>query len=50
MDASAFVRGLLDDQEDPQQPQYVQANDFPARTMAFSTSSSRIPTRRLGML
>jgi hypothetical protein len=32
MDASAFVRGLLDDQEDPQQPQYVQANDFPART------------------
>jgi hypothetical protein len=32
MDASRFVRGLLDDQEDPQQPQYVQANDFPART------------------
>jgi hypothetical protein len=32
MDASRFVRGLLDDQEDPQQPQYVPANDFPART------------------
>jgi hypothetical protein len=31
MDASRFVRGLLADQEDPQQPQYVQANDFPAR-------------------
>lgn len=31
MDASSFVRGLLDDQEDPQQPQYVQGNDFPAR-------------------
>lgn len=31
MDQSAFIRGLLDDQEDPQQPQYVQSNDFGPR-------------------
>ena len=31
MDASGFIRGLLDDQEDPQQPQYVASNDFGPR-------------------
>lgn len=31
MDQSRFIRGLLDDPEDPQQPQYVPANDFGPR-------------------
>ena len=31
MDQSRFIRGLLDDPADPQQPQYVPANDFGPR-------------------
>lgn len=39
--ANAFIRGLLDDPEDPQLPQYVSANDFGPR--AFGLLNQLMP-------
>lgn len=48
MDQSRFIRGLLDDPADPQQPQYVPANDFGPRAYGLLNTLFPDPYEAVG--